>query len=137
MDYIIHSKWSEIVGKFFEQYSEPQKIISIPESNNENDETIYSRILYVDVSPSVAVEFQHYQNKITEKINSYFGYEAIKRIKIHQKFIKKENIIEKNNNKNNFKKKNEIKGTLPSKINDKKLENSVVNLGLSIKNREE
>ena len=28
--------------------------------------------------PAAAVEFQHLKDKITEKINSYFGYKAIK-----------------------------------------------------------
>ena len=35
------------------------------------------------------VEFQHFQNKILEKINSFFGYKAIHHIKIHQNFALK------------------------------------------------
>ena len=38
--------------------------------------------------PAAAVEFQHFQDKIIEKINSYFGYKAIKGIKIHQLLVK-------------------------------------------------
>ena len=32
--------------------------------------------LHVNVSPAAAIEFQHFQDKIIEKINSYFGYKA-------------------------------------------------------------
>ena len=139
LDYIIHTKWAEIVGSFFVQHSEPRKISSIPQSTNEKGEAIYEKYLHVNVTPSAAVEFQHFHNKIVEKINSYFGYKAIKGIKIHQQLIKRENIVTKKSNVNfiNIKQKTrEIKNTI-SKINDKDLEQSVVNLGLSITNEEE
>ena len=42
--------------------------------------------LHVNVTPAAALEFQHFQDKIIEKINSYFGYKAIKGIKIHQQY---------------------------------------------------
>ena len=69
MDYIIHAKWAEIVGSFFVQHSEPQKISSIPQTINETGETIHEKYLHVNVTPSAAVEFQHFHNKIVEKIN--------------------------------------------------------------------
>ena len=83
LDYIIYAKWAEIVGSFFVQHSEPRKISSIPQSTDEKGKTIYGQYLHVNVTPSAAVEFQHFHNKIVEKINSYFGYKAIKGIKIH------------------------------------------------------
>ena len=139
IDYTIHAKWPEIVGIFFVQHSEPQRITSIPVFSNTNEETIYEKYLHVNVTPSAAVEFQHFHNKIVEKINSYFGYKAIKGIKIHQQLIKRENIVTKKSNVNfiNIKQKTrEIKNTI-SKISDKDLEQSIVNLGLSITNEEE
>ena len=139
IDYTIHAKWREIVGPFFVKHSEPLKISSIPQSNDETGEIIYGKYLHVNVTPSAAVEFQHFHNKIVEKINSYFGYKAIKGIKIHQQLIKQENIVTKKSNVNfiNIKQKTrEIKNTI-SKINDKDLEQSIVNLGLSITNEEE
>ena len=139
LDYIIHAKWSEIVGSFFVQHSEPQKISSISQSTNEKGRDIHDKYLHVNVTPSAAVEFQHFHNKIVEKINSYFGYKAIKGIKIHQQLIKQENIVTKKNNMNfiNIKQKTqEVKNEI-SKINDKDLEQSIVNLGLSITNEEE
>ena len=84
LDYFIHSKWGEIVGEFFVNYSEPVKINLIQSSENDFGDKVYDRYLHVNVSPSAAIEFQHFQDKIIEKINSYFGYEAIKGIKIHE-----------------------------------------------------
>jgi len=138
LDYTIHAKWSEIVGSFFVQYSDPQKITSIKKSTDESEEFIYEKYLHVNVTPAVAVEFQHFQNKIIEKINSYFGYKEIKGIIIHQKLFKKENTTPKKNNLNYVNKKqkeNEIKNTTP-KINDKDLKKSIINLGLSINNED-
>jgi len=134
IDYTIHAKWREIVGPFFVKHSEPLKISSIPQSNDETGEIIYEKYLHVNVTPSAAVEFQHFQNKVIEKINSYFGYKAIQGIKIHQKLVKIENIIPKKNNLNlasRIQKELEIKNTT-QKINDKDLELSIVKLGLSI-----
>ena len=50
-----------------------KKITSIPVFSNTKEETIYEKYLHVNVTPSAAVEFQHFQNKIIEKINSFFG----------------------------------------------------------------
>ena len=138
IDYTIHVKWPEIVGVFFIQHTEPQKITSIPSLSNINEETIYENYLHVNVTPAAAVEFQHFQNKIIEKINSFFGYEAIHGIKIHQKLIKKSKFLPKKNlikNKNIQQKKMEIKNTI-EEINDKKLEESLLNLGISISDEE-
>tara|TARA_Y100000590_G_scaffold466894_1_gene643793 strand:- start:3933 stop:4427 length:495 start_codon:yes stop_codon:yes gene_type:complete len=129
VNFIIFSKWPKIVGSFFELHSEPVKITTIPnfDVNNEYSE----KILHVNVAPAAALEFQHFQNKVIEKINSFLGYKAIHHIKIHQKFkyIKKNN-TEKIENKLD-KKKIEIKDTT-QKINDKELKQSLLNLRLSI-----
>ena len=131
IEYTIHSKWSEIVGSLFYEYSEPKKIVSYSDPNNQNDKIVYLKILHVDVSPSIVIEFQHYKNKIIEKINSYFGYQAIKEIKIKQKFIKREvsnkSIIKKQKNKL-------TKEILKTNIKNENLKKTIVNLGLSIKN---
>ena len=74
LDYVIYAKWGDIVGEFFIQHSEPIKINSILSTTNELEERIYDKFLHVNVSPPIALEFQHFQNKIIEKINSYFGY---------------------------------------------------------------
>tara|TARA_Y100000746_G_scaffold218719_1_gene215523 strand:- start:327 stop:845 length:519 start_codon:yes stop_codon:yes gene_type:complete len=138
LDYFIHSKWGEIVGEFFVNYSEPVKINLIQSSENDFGDKVYDRYLHVNVSPSAAIEFQHFQDKIIEKINSYFGYEAIKGIKIHQHFVRNVKIKSKNKGVNLIKQKSdsiEVRKSAP-KLNNKELEESIVKLGLSIKNEE-
>ena len=138
LEFTIYSKWLQIVGPFFAENSEPLKIVSIFVEKNESNEDVFHKFLHVNVTPSIAVEFQHFQNKIVEKINSFFGYSAIRGIKIHQKLV-----INNNNNikYSNIKYKNtskiieEIKSTNP-KINDKKLQQSIINLGISIETDE-
>ena len=138
LDYTIHTKWSEIVGSFFVHHSEPQKISSIAKSTNAEGETLYDRFLHVNVSPAAAVEFQHFQDKIIEKINSYFGYKAIKGIKIRQLLVKTDQYDLKQRNVNLIdakEKKLAIKRSVPT-LSNKQLEESIVNLGLSISKEE-
>ena len=140
LEYIIYARWAEIVGAFFMNHSEPEKITIFSGNYTENDENNQKKILHVNVTPAAAVEFQHFQNKIIEKINSFFGYQAIHNIKIHQKLINKNRIsnMKKSINKDRKidQKKIEIKNTI-HKINDKELEKSLLNLGVSISTNEE
>ena len=97
--------------------------------------------MHVNVYSGIVVEFQHFQNKILEKINSFFGYQAIQQIKINQNFFQKNpysNIKEISNLKKNLSNQKiiEIKDTI-QKINDKELEKCLLNLGLSIAKNEE
>ena len=138
LDFTIHSKWGDIVGKFFVNHSEPQKITSVANSVNESGEAIYDRYLHVNVSPAAALEFQHFKDKIIEKINSYFGYKAIKGIKIYQHYHRKNNTQKVKKNLNLItqeKNKSEILKSTPN-LSNKDLEESIVNLGLSITNEE-
>ena len=95
---------------------------------------IYAKYLHVNVSPSAAIEFQHFQNKIIEKINSYFGYKAISGIKIRQKFMQNNLMKEKNSANDIHKNVKKLNHNLEN-INDKELKQSIVNLGLSITNK--
>ena len=138
LDYIIHSKWSDIVGDFFVNHSEPQKISSILIDISDEGEKIYDNYLHVLVSPAAALDFQHFQDKIVERINSYFGYKAIKGVKIHQHHIRGATSSKKTKNINlieHEKNKIQIRKLTPN-LSNKKLEESIVKLGLSIKNEE-
>ena len=135
LDYTIHAKWGEIVGKFFVNHTEPSKITSILISTSENGENFYEKFLHVNVEPAAALEFQYFQDKIIEKINSYFGYKAIKGIKIHQHHQKTSFNHKKVNNLSLIEQKRneiDIRNKTP-KLSNKELEESIVKLGLSIK----
>ena len=138
IEFLILSKWKQIVGSFFADHSEPDKISRITEEFNEFDEPIYKNFLHVKVSSAAAVEFQHYKNTIIEKINSYFGYKAISDLRLQQNFIP-EKKIKSNINLYNQDLSEKEKASIKSEINDIKdeeLEKSIVNLGASI-NRED
>tara|TARA_Y100000768_G_C23837785_1_gene614630 strand:- start:76 stop:594 length:519 start_codon:yes stop_codon:yes gene_type:complete len=89
IEFIIQSNWSEIAGSYFSEYSEPKNIVRIPDYENELGEQIYKNHLNVSVAPAAALEFQHFKDKLLEKINSYFGYKAIINLRIQQNYIPK------------------------------------------------
>ena len=134
IEFLIISKWPQIVGNFFAEHSEPDKITKITNNFNELDEPIYKNFLHVKVSPAAAIEFQHYKDTIIEKINSYFGYKAISDLRLQQNFVPKKNIkLEKSKDtKVSSEEFNNIRNNI-DKIQDKDLEKSIVNLGVSIK----
>ncbi len=136
-EFLILSKWSLIVGKFFADHSEPDKISRVTEGFNELDEPIFKNFLHVRVSPAAAVEFQHYKDVIIDKINSFFGYKAIADLRLQQNFKSKMKIsnIEKSEVNITEKERQIIKNEIEA-INDEELQNSIVNLGASI-NRED
>ena len=134
LDFIIRSKWPEIVGSYFKSYSEPINISSVADYENEYGETIYKNHLNVSVAPAAAVEFQHFHDKIVEKINSYFGYKAIKRLRIQQNYIPKE--VQSNKRMmSNLKVTNQDKEFISSelkKLQNDDLKNSLIDLGENI-----
>ena len=99
IEFIIHSKWPDIVGSYFKIYSEPKNITRLPDYENDLGETIYKSHLNVNVAPAAALEFQHFKDTIIEKINSYFGYKAINDLRIQQNYLPKDEDFNKNKSK--------------------------------------
>jgi hypothetical protein len=138
LDYTIHAKWSEIVGSFFVNHSEPIKTSLVLVSTNQDGEKKYNCYLHVKVSPAAALEFQHFQDKIIEKINSYFGYLAIQGLRIHQHHFENKILKQKDKHINliqDEKDRIKIQKSTPN-LTNKKLEESIVKLGLSITKEE-
>ncbi len=132
-EFLIISKWPQIVGTFFADHSEPDKISRVTEEFNELNEPIYKNFLHVKVSPAAAVEFQHYKDTIIDKINSFFGYNAIADLRLQQNFIPKTKINNKLNNRKISAEEKEIIKNEIAVIHDEDLQKSIVNLGASIK----
>ena len=134
IEFLIHSKWPQIVGTFFADHSEPDKISKMTDDFNEFEEPIFKNFLHVRVSPAAAVEFQHYKNTIIEKINSFFGYKAISDLRLQQNFIseKKSKKLNVTSQDISEEEKESIKNEI-GVIHNKELEKSIVNLGTSIK----
>ena len=130
IEFLIFSKWPQIVGTFFAEHSEPDKISRINNGFNDFDEPIYKNFLH-----AAAVEFQHYKDTIIEKINSFFGYKAIEDLRLQQNFTPEKKMMSGVNFQNQEISEEE-KALIKSEIeviNNKELEKSIVNLGASIK----
>ncbi|MDJ0613699.1 MAG: DciA family protein, partial [Rhizobiaceae bacterium] len=75
--------WQELAGPDYAFTTRPEKI-DWPRKRNEED-LFEPGVLVVACEPSAALFFQHDQKHIIERVNVFFGFEAIKRIKILQK----------------------------------------------------
>ena len=133
IEFIIQSNWEQIVGSYFAEFSEPLYITKIPDFENEVGETVYKNHLNVSVSPAAALEFQHFKDKIIEKMNSYFGYKAIIDLRIQQNYITNSN--RKKLNDKNIQLSEEENSNISKEVEmltDDSLKDTLINLGKKI-----
>ncbi len=76
-DGAIVGEWSVIVGAHFAAHSAPEKIVH---ASGGGGGTLHVRI----DSGSLAIELQHLEPLLIERINGYFGYRAVTRLKLLQ-----------------------------------------------------
>ncbi len=137
IEFIIHSKWPEIAGSYFVEYSEPKNITRIESHENEFGEKAFKNLLNVNVSPAAAIEFQHFKDKILEKINSYFGYKAIMDLRIQQNYIRKNMYMsDKSNNRELTDQEKTIISDKVGNLSNKELKESLIDLGKNITSEE-
>ena len=128
----IITNWEKIVGEELASYSSPQKIDFKREQKNNG-------ILFLQViSGAFALEIQHREKFILEKINTYFGYNAVSALKIVQNpsaFMQQQLPCEENLDKKcvplSENEKNYIH-SLASEIKNSKLKEILIKLGQSI-----
>ena len=132
IEFIIHSKWPEIAGTYFSEYSQPQNILRLPEHENDVGEIVYKNYLNVSVSPAAAIEFQHFKDTILEKINSYFGYKAIMDLRIQQNYIPNAKNINKMKNKVLTEDESKNISDEVNELSNKELKDSLIDLGKRI-----
>ncbi len=73
----IASNWQNIVGETIAKYTLPQKIVFKPNSTR-------AGVLYIGVSnPGLSLELQAKETFIVDKISTFFGYQAVSRIKVN------------------------------------------------------
>jgi hypothetical protein len=70
------SEWASIVGEYLAERSLPERVVR--SSGGERGGTLHVRI----AAGALAVELQHLEPLIIERINTYFGYQAITRLKL-------------------------------------------------------
>lgn len=74
-DVDIISDWENIVGPEWAKQTCPQKL-------NFNAHTRRSGTLHILVTPGASVLIQHIEPMIIDRVNTYFGFEAVNRLKI-------------------------------------------------------
>jgi hypothetical protein len=70
------SEWASIVGEHLAERSLPERVVR--SSGGERGGTLHVRI----AGGALAVELQHLEPLIIERINTYFGYQAVTRLKL-------------------------------------------------------
>ena len=133
LEFVINLKWQEIIGDFFGPHTEPDRINIT--NNTRNNSNKYEGVLHVNISSAAALEFQHFQERIISKINSFVGYRAITKIVLHQvhDLKKSSNPSTLNNSKKVIDTEDEIRlKKTTSNIKDKNLKNELFKLGTSI-----
>ena len=74
---ILH-RWPAIVGELLSGASHPEKIVY--PSNKNGDGTLHLRV----GNPGLALDIQHMEPMILQRINGHFGYRAVSRLKLIQ-----------------------------------------------------
>ena len=82
-DHIVRH-WPEIVGGSLSGLSMPEKLAFPRTKANESPRRSEGATLTVRVDGPGALEFAHQEPQILERINSYYGYQAVTRIKLVQ-----------------------------------------------------
>lgn len=79
----ILAHWPEIVGMALAEYSSPEKL-AFPRGPSEGHRSSAGATLTVRVDGPVALEIRHLEPQIVERINGYYGYNAVSRLKLIQ-----------------------------------------------------
>ena len=77
-DGAVLNDWQKIVGDSIAKVSVPDRISFPP--GKRNGGTLHLRV----ASGGFAVELQHFEGQMIERINTYFGYQAVERVKMIQ-----------------------------------------------------
>ncbi len=126
--------WQKIIGKEIASFCTPLKTKYNPNDNK--------RTLYVEVPVGgFALELQHKENYVLDKINSYIGYEAIHKLNISQNMNKQPEMIslEKKQQSKELKLTEEQKVYLQEvtkEIKDENLRKILINIGQNVINEQ-
>jgi hypothetical protein len=118
--------WSDIVGEGISSYCRPLKAKFNPKNN--------CRTVYVEVPVGgFALEMQHKEKYVLEKINAYFGYNAVHKLNIDQNMNMQIKSIAKKQEKRELKdSEKKYLSELISDIKEDKLKEILTKLGESV-----
>lgn len=79
----ILAHWPEIAGDMVSDYCAPERLI-FPRQIREGRAPRGGATLEIRVDGPIALEIKHLEPQIVERINSYYGYRAVTRLKLTQ-----------------------------------------------------
>lgn len=82
-DGVIIANWKSVIGDHLAELSEPERI-TYPQGKRSGG-TLHLRI----ASGSIAVELQHLEPLLIERINGHFGYKAVDKVRLIQAPLEK------------------------------------------------
>ena len=82
-DHIVRH-WVEIVGPSLATMSLPEKLAFPRKKGEDNNRRAEGGLLTVRVDGPASLEFAHQEPQILERINGYYGYRAVTRLKLLQ-----------------------------------------------------
>ncbi|MGE0658696.1 MAG: DUF721 domain-containing protein [Reyranellaceae bacterium] len=77
----LRAVWPDIAGRDVGDQSLPEKLLGLPRGKQETERAATLRIRCSGVA---ALELQHRQSELVDRINAFFGYRAIDRIVLSQ-----------------------------------------------------
>lgn len=80
----ILAHWTEIVGEGLAEFSAPEKLTFSRGTASDTRGPRGGAVLSIRVDGPVALEIRHLEPQIIERINAYYGYGAVQRLKITQ-----------------------------------------------------
>ncbi len=79
--------WSEIVGERLAPVTVPEKVLW--PRRIDGDETFRPGTLVIACEAVAAMRLQHSSDTLIARVNAFLGYEAVDRLKIHQKPVRR------------------------------------------------
>ena len=77
----ILTRWAAIVGPTIAAHAVPERLVFPPAQRTDG-------LLHVTVAPGgFATELQHLEPLVLERINGFFGYRAVTRLRLHQRAL--------------------------------------------------
>lgn len=128
--------WPELVGEEYCDFTRPEKI-NWPNRANEDD-PFKPGILIVACDGSRALYFQHDLSRICERVNVFFGFAAIAKLKIVQKPVQKLRVHKSNDRREVAVRLDETRQTrlnaILDHVSDPDLRKRLEKLGLGVMN---
>ena len=79
----ILAHWPDIAGDVIADYSAPERLV-FPRRSGDERGPAPAATLEIRVDGPIALEIKHLEPQIVERINTYYGYSAVSRLKLTQ-----------------------------------------------------